>query len=135
LIAIYDQNISAESGFYASRALIAIGPDAARKAVSSFVRGAASSDALVRQHAVWALGDLHAEPSLVVPALMRALSDSNASVRVTAAMSLKEVGFAARPAVPALVRLLRDPDSQVRGIAAQALMRIDYDAAVKAGVK
>jgi hypothetical protein len=135
LIEIYDQHISAMSGFYAGRALIAIGPDAVRKAIPSFVRGAASSDAGVRQYAVWTLVDLHAEPSLLVPALVKALSDTNASIRRTAAMSLKEVGFAARPAVPALVLSLNDPDAQVRGLAAQALMRIDYDAAVKAGVK
>jgi hypothetical protein len=135
LIEIYDRNISPDSQQSTSRALIAIGPEAARAAVPSFVRQAANPDPRVRLSAVWALGDVHAEPSRVVPALVKALSDTNASVRTLAALSLDQVGFAAKPAVPALLQRLSDPDAQVRRIAAQALRRIDYDAAVKAGLK
>jgi hypothetical protein len=137
LIEIYEQNISPDSQFCASRALIAIGPKAARAAIPSFIRGAGSSEPRVREHAVFALSEAHAEPSLVVPALVKALSDTNANIRGTAAIGLREIGWSggARAAVPALVPLLSDPDGQVRRVAAEALKQIDYDAAVKAGVK
>ena len=135
LIEIYDQSISPDSEFYASRALIALGPEASRRAVPAFLRGAARSNPRTRGYALYALSEAQGEPSLVVPALVKALSDTNANIRGTAAMGLKEVGFAAQPAVPALVKLLSDPDAQVRRSAASALMRIDYDAAVKAGLK
>jgi hypothetical protein len=135
LIKIYDQDISPDSRFYTSRALIAVGPGAARRAIPSFLRGAASANTRVRQDALYALSQAPGEPSVVVPALVKGLSDADASIRKTAVMGLKEVGFAAQPAVPALVRMLSDPDVQVRSLAAQALLRIDYDAAVKAGLK
>jgi hypothetical protein len=135
LITIYELHISPENQFYVSQALIAIGPQAARAAIPSFLRAAGSSDARVREIAIGALSHVHAEPSLVVPALTKSLSDTKASIRSLAAMGLKEIGWSgeARQAVPALVRLLSDPDGQVRRLAAEALRNIDYDAFVKAG--
>jgi hypothetical protein len=137
LVEICEQNNSPDSQICASRALIAIGPKAARAAIPAFLRASASSDSRERQEAVFALSQVHSEPSLVVPALVKALNDTNANVRSRAAMGLKEIGWSggARPAVPALVPLLNDPDGQVRRVAAEALKQIDYDAAVKAGVK
>jgi hypothetical protein len=137
LITIYDLNLSPDFQRCASRALIAIGPEARRRAIPSFVRWAASSDARTREIAVCALAEAHVEPSLVVPALTKALSDTNANARAIAAIGLKEIGWlgGAQQAVPALVRLLNDPDGTVRRVAAEALKNIDYDAAVKAGVK
>jgi HEAT repeat protein len=137
LITIYEQNISPSSQFYVSRALMAIGPDATRKAIPSFVRGTASPNALVREIAVRALSQVQDEPSLVVPALVKALSDTNANVRSVAAVGLKGIGWSggARQAVPALELLLSDPDGQVRRAAVDALKQIDPEAAAKAGVK
>jgi hypothetical protein len=71
LIEIYEQNISPASQFYVSRALNAIGPDAMRAAVSSFLNGTTSPNLLVRKNAVMALSQVDDEPSLVVSALAR----------------------------------------------------------------
>lgn len=137
LIRIYDRSSSPDSQSCASMALIAIGPEAARAAIPSFLRAAASSDARRRETAVFALAKVHIEPQLVVPGLMKALSDTDANVRGMAVVGLNEIGWSggARPAVPALVQLLGDPDGKVRRAAAEALRNIDYDAAARAGVK
>jgi len=137
LITIYELHISPQQQFCVGQALLAIGPQAARAAIPSFIRAAGSSDTRVREFAIWALSQVHAEPSLVVPALVKSLSDTSANNRSIAAMGLKEIGWSggARPAVPKLVQLLTDQDGQVRRAAADALKSIDYDAAVKAGVQ
>jgi HEAT repeat protein len=88
LIRIYEQNISLASQLYVSRALIAIGTDATRTAIPSFLRGAANSNVLVRKFAVRALAQVHDEPSLVVPALAKSLSDRNVTIRESAAWGL-----------------------------------------------
>ena len=136
LIRIYEQNISPASQFYVSRALIAIGPDATRTAIPSFLRGTASPNVLVRKFAVRALSQVHDEPSLVVPALAKSLSDTNIAIRASAAWGLgvfgKEVRQAVPLAVPLLIKTLRDPDASVRGAAACSLR--DFGARAKAAV-
>jgi HEAT repeat protein len=125
LVRIYEQNISPASQFYVSRALIAIGPDATRTAIPAFLRGAASSNLLVRKFAVRALAQVHDESSLVVPALAMSLSDTNVAIRASAAWGLGVFGRGVRQAVPlavpVLIKALRDPDASVRGAAACSL--------------
>jgi hypothetical protein len=135
LIEIYERRISPDSEHCTCQALLAIGPDAMRAAIPSFLRALAGTDVRSREQAIWALSNAHVEPLLVVPALAKCLNDTNAAIRKAAVMGLHEVGFAARPAVPALVALLKDPDAGVRAATAQALPRISYDDAVKAGLK
>ena len=125
VITIYEQNISPASQFYASRALVAIGPDATRTAIPSFLRGAANSNLLVRKFAVRALAQVHDEPSLVVPALAKSLTDADVAVRASAAWGLGDFGREVRQAVPlavpVLTKALGDPDGSFRGSAASSL--------------
>jgi hypothetical protein len=127
LIRIYERASSADSQHCVIESLMAIGPEAARKAIPSLLRNTGNSDLRVRQSAIVALAKIHAEPSLVVPVLVKSLNDTNATIRRTAAMALRDFGRDAREAVPVVVRLMSDPDV--------ALTRIDYEAAVKAEMK
>jgi HEAT repeat protein len=79
--------------------------------------------------------EIHAEPQLVVPALVKSLSDTNYSVRMLATIGLGYFGTNAQQAVPALVPMLSDPDLDIRRTAAYDLEAIDPGAAAKAGVK
>jgi hypothetical protein len=135
LISLYEQNISPHSQAATSRALNAIGPAAQRMAIPSFLRAAASTNAPMREVAVWALYGVHTEPRLVVPALVNALSDTNFLIRLVAARALGDFGTNAQEAVPALVTLLSDPSSRVRPNATNALKKINPEAAAKAGVR
>lgn len=134
LIAIYEENISPPSQAATSRALIGIGPAAEKVAIPSFVRAAASSNAAVREVAVFALSAVEVDPSMVVPALVEALGDTNFLARAVAANGLARFGTNAQLAVPALVPLLSDPNSHVRRSASIALKQIDPEASTKAGV-
>jgi peptide-methionine (R)-S-oxide reductase len=66
-------------------------------------------DAIVRMHAVRALGDISDEPNKFVPQLTEKLNDLNASVRLEAIKSLGKLGHQARSAAPALVKFLFRP--------------------------
>ncbi|MFL5340537.1 MAG: HEAT repeat domain-containing protein [Gemmataceae bacterium] len=71
------------------------------------------------------LGQRHAEPAKVVPALTEALSDHDGDVRWSAAIGLGYFGEQAKDAVPALQKAQQDKDGRVREGAAVALSRID----------
>jgi HEAT repeat protein len=135
LIELYEQNVSPHSQSATSRALNAIGPEAQRMAIPSFLRAAASSNPPVREVAVWALYGIDAQHQQVVPALVNALSDTNFVIRVVAARGLGHFGTNGQQSVPALVRLLNDPSSRVRPDATNALEKIDPEAAAKVRVK
>ena len=132
LVKIYEQNISPASQFYVSRALMAIGPDAMRTAIPSFVRGTASPNVLVRKNAIMALLQVQDESSLVVSALAKSLSDTNVFIRALTAMGLGEFGKKAPQAVPLvvplLIKTLGDPDGSVRGSAACSLKVLGAEA-------
>jgi hypothetical protein len=132
---IYEQNLSPRSQLATGRALNAIGPEAQRVAIPSFLRAAASSNARVRELAVMALHEIRVEPHLVVPALARSLGDTNYLVRIFAADGLAKFGTNAQRAVPALLPLLTDPNVITRSAATNTFKAIDPEAAAKAGVK
>ncbi len=134
LIDLCGQNISPTSQRATMRALFAVGPGA-RKAIPSFLLGAASSDPQMRQFAVVSLSRFHTDQRLVVPALTRCLGDTNIFVRADAALGLGGFGMDAQQAVPALVQALNDQNGQVRRAATEALKQIDPEAAARAGVK
>jgi HEAT repeat protein len=104
LMKIYDENISVQSQSAVEDALAWIGPSAS-PAVSLLLRAATNSNPRLRANALWALGDIHAEPQLCVPTLIRALGDTNDLVRLSAAHALGMFGAEAQSAVSSLAEL------------------------------
>jgi hypothetical protein len=133
LIKLYNENISADSQCAIEDALSLIGPGA-KPALTLLLRAATNSDHRVRANALWALGDIHAEPQLCVPVLVLALSDSHAGTRDSAVHALGMFGTNAQSAVPALWQLAHDTrissfaSPRERFEASQALRKINPDA-------
>jgi hypothetical protein len=133
LIKIFEQNISPNSQNYTAWSLGAIGP-AASQAVPTLLGGTTNTYYTGRT-AIFALGRIHAEPELVVPALTELLKDPNRDVRVSTISSLELFGSDAKPAVAALVQSLNDQDPLVRKLVQSALQKIDPETAAKVGPK
>ncbi len=131
LLAIYEENLAPYSRMCALQAVGGIGPGA--KAAVPFLLKVASDtntpDLLVRRDAISALGQIHAEPELVVPALAKALNDPRIILRVYAVMALEAFGPDAKPAVPALLKLFENQNPDQRLAIAQAVRKIDPEAA------
>ena len=89
----------------------------------------------IQSQSLSALGLLHQEPDVCVPAIVRFLSAKDDYLRQNAVYALRDFGRAAKPAVPALLRCLDDPEDAVRIRATNALREIDPEAAAKAGIK
>ena len=83
-----------------------IGP-AARSAIPQLLPGITHTNLIVRNNAFFALRRIHAESSLVVPALIRCLNNPDTAVRAQAVRALGEYGRQAEVAVPALLELWR----------------------------
>jgi HEAT repeat protein len=83
------------------------------------------------------LARIHAEPELVVPALINSLNDPYSSPEKWVILNgLGRFGTNAKPAVPTLVALLNGQyPRSVKSAAALALRSIDPEAAAKAGLK
>jgi HEAT repeat protein len=82
------------------------------------------------------LGRIHADPEVVVPALIAALHHPVQKVRIECLCALREFGAEAKPAVPALLEFLKSQaDATDKTVAASALKAIDPAAAVKPGVR
>jgi HEAT repeat protein len=78
-------------------------------------------DAIVRQRAVVALGEIGPAARTAVPALIGILKDSVNHLDEQAGEALVRIGPAA---VPALIEATKDESPQVRLLAAQSLTRI-----------
>ena len=78
----------------------------------------------VPMEAANALGDLHLEPDLVVPALVKSLQSDDEELRGDSARALSRFGGLARAAIPALQQALADANADVRQEAAAALKRV-----------
>jgi HEAT repeat protein len=76
-----------------------------------------------------ALGEIHRQPEVCVPALIPLLDFPSASVRIQAVEALGKFQNAAAPALPHLVQSLDDLDASVRLAATNALNEIDPAAA------
>jgi HEAT repeat protein len=74
-----------------------------KRAVRTLIGALQDSDALIRRAAATALGEIHQEPTDVLPALVRLLQDSDQQVREHAAIAMAKIGL---PAVPFLIQLL-----------------------------
>src|SRR5579859_7097180 len=131
LIEIANRNISPSSRYYSIDALGFIGPPA-KEAVPSLLRWATSSDLHVACSAMRALGEIRAEPNLVLPVLTNALHSAVPVVRLNAVTALADLGPDARPAVPVLVELFNDSFQDIRRNARSALRAIDPEAEAKA---
>jgi HEAT repeat protein len=136
LVRTYDEDLSANSRAAIEDALAWIGP-ASKPAISVLLRGATNSDAKVRANALWALGEIRAEPKLCVPALVHALGDSDEWAQLSAAHALGMFGADAQSAIPSLRELTNFPRVfnsprmarvQVRLEAMNALRKIDSGA-------
>jgi HEAT repeat protein len=133
LMKIHEENISIASQCAIEDALAWIGPPA-KPAIPLLLRAATNSVPKVRANALWALGEIHAEPRLCVPELIHALSDSDDLVRSSAAHALGMFGPDAKSAVPSLTELATIPGVlkspaisglQARFEARNALRKID----------
>jgi HEAT repeat protein len=138
LIEIYEMKISAYSQAFTANSLGAFGP-AAKSAIPVLVRGSGTSNATVRALTLIALGEIHSEPELVVPALTKAVNDPDPEIRRSGCEGLYWIGVFGPPSrevrqtAPALVGLLSD--GSVTVAAAKALKAIDPDAAARVGVR
>jgi len=104
LVRMYDENITTESRSAIEDALAWIGP-AAKPAIPLLVRGTTNANPRVRANALWALGEIHAEPEVCVRCLIQALNDSDDWARLSAAHALGMFGTDAKSAVPALTEM------------------------------
>jgi hypothetical protein len=105
LIAIYDRHADIVQREIITAVLASLGP-AAKEAVPVLLRGLTDTDELVRNNSAYALGQVHADPKLVAPALIKCLHDPCSHVRAKAADSLATFGKDAQSALPALRELL-----------------------------
>jgi HEAT repeat protein len=96
---------------------------AASNAVPALLQALNSGDDAVREGAATSLSGIHAEPEVVIPALIKCLDDDDVNVR--AAGALGGFGPAARAAVPQLIQLLHANDGETQFAAAAALKKID----------
>ena len=108
LARMYDEDLSANSLGAIADALAWIGP-ASKPAISVLLRAATNSDSKVRANALWALGEIRAEPKLCVPALVHALGDSDEWAQLSAAHALGMFGTEAQSAIPSLRELTNSP--------------------------
>lgn len=92
-------------------------------------------DEVARGMAASALGQIHAAPELVVPALAKSLHDPSAIVRLDAATALGEFGAETKAATAVLAELLTDQDAYVREMAGKTLKKTEPEAAAKARVQ
>ncbi len=115
LMAMYDNHLTTESRSAIEDALAWIGP-AAKPAIPLLLGAATNSNPKLRADALWALGEIHAEPGICVPCLIHALDDPNDEARLSAAHALGRFGAEAKPAVPCLTKLASVVSVQNRGV-------------------
>jgi HEAT repeat protein len=106
-----------------------LGPPA-RAAVPDLIRVAKGKDLDLRDPALFALGDIHSEPDLVIPVLIGFLDDD--AVKDGAAQALGDYGLLAKAALPKLLPLCHSKDKEVRNAARNAVKKIDPAQAAKA---
>ena len=127
LIRILDRNDATSTR--AASALGHIGP-AAKQAIPSLLRSAPKTNrgSEFRFQCILALGGIHQEPELVVPALTSCISETlreqDVRIRLFCAEALGQYGTNATPAVALLTKLLADQNPNVRRAATNALQQI-----------
>jgi RNA polymerase sigma factor (sigma-70 family) len=101
-----------------------IGP-AAKELAPLVLKMAANKKDRDREHALWALGLIGADPADALPVLMDALQEGGQYARMLAAQALGDFGSKAKDALPVLYQALQDPDAQVRVDAARTVWKIE----------
>ena len=104
LMKMYNENISADSQVAIEDAFAWIGPPA-QPAIPLLLQAGTNSNARARASALWALGEIHADPQVCVPELIQALNDTNDWARLSAAHALGMFGIDALSAVQSLSQL------------------------------
>lgn len=84
---------------------------------------ATGGDAVVREAALWSLGQLKSAAAPAEPVIVTALEDPSHVVRGLAAIALREMGPVRPDTLQALVAHLKDADTGVRMMAADAITR------------
>jgi HEAT repeat protein len=102
LIKIYHENISPGTHVATIEALGSIGPGASQ-AVPFLLMEMRNTNDYFAGLAMESLGQIHAEPKAVVPALINVLEHGDSKVKLSAACALGKFGAAARPALPLLI--------------------------------
>ncbi len=117
-----------------ANALVELGKfgPAAKAANPALLQMLKGNDPPTRGAAAAALGGIHSDPDVVIPALVACLEDSD--INDAAAEALGNFGPLAKSAVPKLLPLLHG-DKEARSAAILALPKIDPAAAAKAGIK
>lgn len=104
LLKMYQEDISADSQAAIEDTFAWLGPPA-KPAIPLLLQATTNPNLKVRASALWALGEIHADPEECVPELVHALNDTDDWVRTSAAHALGMFGTNAQSAVPALVQL------------------------------
>jgi len=115
----------------AVRALNKIDPQNASKSDLVPVLIGCLPDTWADNEAVRALGELHRDANLAVPALIGSLQSEKSYLRNNSASALGKFGGQARLAIPALEKALNDSDPTVRRLAADSLKQIKSGALPK----
>jgi HEAT repeat protein len=105
-------NRSFAIGTDSALAIVELGTNA-EPAIPIFLTDLQNPNHFYRERAADALGKLHLQPALVVPALTNLLNDPTNAARLIAINSLGEFGPAARSAVTALTPYLTNSDFDV----------------------
>ncbi len=141
LIHIYNQNLSADAQWTVAYSLSSIGP-AASNAVPILLTRACTAERLnstnwiVCESAITALGQIHGQPAMVVPAFMEVLRRRNTDAERWMAIALGEFGSDAKPAVPLLIKCYDDQKNRDwKADIGAAIKKIDPETAAKAWVQ
>lgn len=113
----------------AATALGFIGEEA-KSAAGALLVTAKDQDAQVRNSSLWALSRIHADPALVLPALIEGLNDSFSIARENAAWALAQYGTLATSAIPTLTGT-----TNINRVARWALFKIDAAAVSSTNAK
>ena len=97
----------------AAIAIVKLGTNA-RPAIPIFLRDLQSPNHFVRERAADALGNLHIEPTTVVPALTNLFGDLSTAAVCLSLRSLGAFEAEALPAAHAISLMLEDPNENVR---------------------
>lgn len=107
------------------------GGSPAVSAVPALLECLKDEDAIVREEAAGAIGNVGPEARAAAASLLSVLRDGNASVRRAAAFALEQVGYKTSEVVPVLIEAMNDPglSEAVRERAARLLFEVDPEAA------
>ncbi len=114
-----------EDAYYAFNALGAIGSP---ETMPVFLHAVTNEDAIIRESAVFTIGNFRSRAGAAVPLLAKSLEADERNVRANAANAIAQIGMDPQSAVPALIHALSDNSSMVQRCAILALSVYGRDA-------